>query len=256
MKKVLFIIFFIDLIFYFAFGMVVEYLGHSCVLLQIASNKILIDPYSFEMNYPYLKKLDIKENNLVLSTHEHFDHFNKDIQKLCLKFNIPYLVGTKDKGKKWNYIDYKLPALQVNSLGVYHDNVKGKERGLNSILIIEGKEENKILKVIHLGDLGHLLNDEEISKIKGCDILFIPVGGFFTISALQSIEIIKKVSPKIIFPIHYKTKYTQDFPIDEINVFLNLAQKDLKEYKIVKKSDRILDIKKIESKSIVYFELN
>ncbi|MFN4219971.1 MAG: MBL fold metallo-hydrolase, partial [bacterium] len=190
-----------------------------------------------------------------ISTHDHFDHFNKDIYDFCLKNKIVYLVGTKNEGKDWNYINYESGGLKVYSLGVYHDKKQGKERGLNSIVIIEANFSGKKYKIVHLGDLGHMLNDSQLNKIVNSDVLFIPVGGFFTISSKESVQLIKKARPKIVFPVHYKTVYTQDFPIDDIKVFLDLAKKELRDYEIVKKTDKLI-IDEIKGSYIVNFELN
>ena len=41
------------------------------------------------------------------------------------------------------------------------------------------------VRIAHLGDLGHVLNDEQLAAIGAVDVLLIPVGGTFTIDALD-----------------------------------------------------------------------
>jgi L-ascorbate metabolism protein UlaG (beta-lactamase superfamily) len=60
------------------------------------------------------------------------------------------------------------------------------------------------MKFCHLGDLGHELDEATVQKIGPVDILFIPVGGNFTIDDKKAWNIIKKIKPKIIIPMHYK----------------------------------------------------
>ena len=56
----------------------------------------------------------------------------------------------------------------------------------------------------HLGDLGHILDDDLINRIGEVDILFIPVGGVTTINADQAKRIISVIKPRIVVPMHYR----------------------------------------------------
>ena len=60
------------------------------------------------------------------------------------------------------------------------------------------------MKFCHLGDLGHELDDSTVQKIGSVDILFIPVCGNFTIDDKKAWNVIKRIKPKIIIPMHYK----------------------------------------------------
>ncbi len=75
------------------------------------------------------------------------------------------------------------------------------------------------MNLCHLGDLGHLLDQSQIDAIGPVDVLFIPVGGFFTIDAGQATAVAQSIKPKLIFPMHYKTPKT-DYPIAGVNEFL------------------------------------
>ncbi|HSB06306.1 MAG TPA: MBL fold metallo-hydrolase [Thermodesulfobacteriota bacterium] len=54
----------------------------------------------------------------------------------------------------------------------FHDPSKGSERGENTVFTfnVDG------LQICHLGDLGHVLNQNELAEIGTMDILFVPVG--------------------------------------------------------------------------------
>ena len=60
-------------------------------------------------------------------------------------------------------------------------------------------------KVAHFGDLGHILNDEQISRIGDVDVALLPVGGFYTIDAPTAKEVAQQVKAKVIIPMHYRT---------------------------------------------------
>ena len=56
----------------------------------------------------------------------------------------------------------------------------------------------------HLGDLGHELDAKTAQQIGKIDILFIPVGGNYTIDADQAWRVIEMLKPKIAIPMHYR----------------------------------------------------
>ena len=73
-------------------------------------------------------------------------------------------------------------------------------------------------KLVHLGDLGHFPNDEQLAAISDADYLLIPVGGYYTIDARVAAEICKAAHPKQIIPMHYRTEtygYPELVTIDE-----------------------------------------
>lgn len=73
-----------------------------------------------------------------------------------------------------------------------------------------------------MGDLGQYeLSDEQIEAIGDVDILFVPVGGIYTIDGFQAAKVVKEIEPKIIVPMHYK--------VPGLNIDLEGPQKFLKE---------------------------
>ena len=91
-----------------------------------------------------------------------------------------------------------------------------KEGGVATITITDKDG----VKVIHMGDIGCELTEEQYAALQGADALMIPVGGFFTIDGKQAAEIAKQLGAKIILPMHYKTEYNSDWPITGPEDFL------------------------------------
>ncbi|MFQ5827461.1 MAG: MBL fold metallo-hydrolase, partial [Dehalococcoidia bacterium] len=97
----------------------------------------------------------------------------------------------------------------------YHDGSGGRERGTNIIFrfTVDG------LRICHLGDLGHPLSDQQLDDLGEIDLLFIPVGGFFTIDGAVATQICNDLRPRVVVPMHYKTPKC-DFPIVGVDKFL------------------------------------
>jgi L-ascorbate metabolism protein UlaG (beta-lactamase superfamily) len=61
------------------------------------------------------------------------------------------------------------------------------------------------MTLCHLGDLGHLPASELIEDMGDIDVLFLPVGGASTIGGSTAAEIVRRLTPKVVIPMHYKT---------------------------------------------------
>ena len=159
--------------------------GHSC--FEITNDLTLItDPHdgkSIGIPAPNV------QGDIILVSHDHFDHSSGI--KLVEKEGSKVVTD----GRKRN-----ISNIEISGVESFHDENSGSKRGENVIykFIMDG------IKFCHLGDLGHELDDSSVNKIGSVDILFIPVGGNFTIDDKKAWKIIKKIKPKIIIPMHYK----------------------------------------------------
>jgi L-ascorbate metabolism protein UlaG (beta-lactamase superfamily) len=172
------------------------WLGQSAFVLETAAGtRIVMDPLAKGLGYEL--PAGLKADAITIS-HEHADHNN-----VGLVVNKPRVLRglTADK-KGWAKIDEKVKDVAIRSVGVYHDEKKGAERGLNTVFVFEVGG----LRVAHLGDLGHVLTDEQLSSIGSVDVVLIPVGGTFTIDAYQATRVMDQLHPRlVVIPMHYKT---------------------------------------------------
>lgn len=81
----------------------------------------------------------------------------------------------------------------------HDDHHLGSHRGKNTIHILT--YEN--MKVVHMGDIGCMIDD--LSKIKNCDVLMIPIGGYYTIDTKEALEYNNQIQPRIVIPMHYRS---------------------------------------------------
>lgn len=181
--------------------MKLKWLGHSCFLITSETGlRIITDPYpqGSGLNYsPINEAADI-----VTVSHDHFDHNN--ISAVSGKPEV--ITGNGVKNVK---------GIQFKGIATHHDESQGKERGTNTILCfsVDG------IKLCHLGDLGHRLSKEQIAEIGALDILFIPIGGVFTIDAKMASTVSDDLKPKVVIPMHCKT-HKCDWPLNTIEDFL------------------------------------
>ena len=71
--------------------------------------------------------------------------------------------------------------------------------------------------------IGLSLNLRFLKRIGKIDMLFVPVGGVFTIDAREAYELSRKIDTKIIVPMHYKIEGLS-LPIDRLEKFIEIAK--------------------------------
>jgi L-ascorbate metabolism protein UlaG (beta-lactamase superfamily) len=183
--------------------MKVKYLAHASFLFETGEGiKIITDPYKSEGLGGKIKYNPIKERtDIILISHEHTDHnYTEDIQGSP---TIIKRVGVST-----------INRIIFNGVLSYHDNVSGSQRGENTIFVFKADE----MTFCHTGDLGHLITPELKNNIGKIDVLFIPIGGAYTITSEEAQKVVDILEPMIVVPMHYKTSGTT-LPLSNLEEF-------------------------------------
>ncbi len=185
----------------FSFIMKVFWLGHSCFLLRIEPGpSVLLDPFhGEEVGFP----LPPVRTDIVTISHDHEDHNNA-----AGALGHPLIV----RGPGW----HSVMGLEILGIPSSHDGEEGCLRGPNTIfcMALEG------IRVCHLGDLGHVLSRSDVQAIGPVDLLFLPVGGIYTLDAAGAGVVREQLLPALTVPMHYKTE-DLSFELDSVDGFLN-----------------------------------
>lgn len=166
--------------------MEIKYLGHSAFLLKTKDARVVTDPFD-------PKKVGLKfprtEADIVTVSHSHYDHnATPEVTGDITVFDWPGQFEKKGV-RMWGY-------------RTFHDKKQGSERGEN----IMYKFEADGVSVLHCGDLGVVPDDAFLDEVGEVDVLLVPVGGTYTIDATEAIELIKKIEPGIVVPMHYNVE--------------------------------------------------
>ncbi|HEC89782.1 MAG TPA: Zn-dependent hydrolase, partial [Thermoplasmatales archaeon] len=147
--------------------------GHAC--FEITDEvTIVTDPHdgkSIGIHPPTV------QGDIILVSHDHFDHNS---------------VKTVEKEKSIVITDIKphtISGVKIRGVEAFHDEAKGSKRGTINIYVFTVDD----ITFCHLGDLGHVLDEETVKKIGEVDILFIPVGGTYTIDAKEAWDVVKLI---------------------------------------------------------------
>lgn len=144
---------------------------------------MVTDPYSSSMIGIKFPKT---EADIVTISHHHEDH--NDSSQIVGDPLIIDMPGEFEKN-----------GVRISGFLSYHDKQKGAERGENVLYKIEADG----ISVLHCGDLGVVPDDAFIEGIGDVDVLLVPTGGFYTIDSGEAVELVRKIEPSIVIPMHY-----------------------------------------------------
>lgn len=178
----------------------IEVLCHSCIKFN-KGEVIYFDPFKIEKNY--------NDADAIFITHDHYDHYSEeDIDKVVKKGTI--IVAPEDlltkllkKGfERDNMVlvtpnqKYTVKGIEFQTIPAYNVNKQFHPKAnewVGYVLKIEG------VTYYIAGDTDIT---EENKKVK-CDVVFVPVGGTFTMDYKEAAELINEIKPKIAVPTHY-----------------------------------------------------
>ncbi len=90
--------------------------------------------------------------------------------------------------------EYEVHQVLVTGVRTFRDERQGEERGQNTCFVFELDG----LHVIHLGDLGHGLTEDELGEIGTVDVVCVPIGG--SLPATRAAEVVTQLDAKLIVP--------------------------------------------------------
>jgi L-ascorbate metabolism protein UlaG (beta-lactamase superfamily) len=196
--------------------MEITYIGHACFKIKGKATSLVVDPYDPEKLGMKLPKL---EAEIVLVTHDHYDHnFIPGVKNYRLTIDSPGEYETND--------------VTIQGISVFHDSKEGAERGKNTMYLIEIDG----FTVLHTGDLGHKLSKDTLEKIPSVDVLMLPVGGTYTIDDEVATDVISDIEPGIVVPMHYSdpaNKLASELaPLEKFLDEMGVKEKAIKEEKL------------------------
>ena len=113
------------------------------------------------------------------------------------------------------YRGMDIGSAKITATPSFHDDQRGAKRGKNLLFAVEADG----VKVVHLGDLGHLPDAAQLKAISGADVMLIPVGGTYTITSEQAVEVVGMARPRLAVAMHFANQYCH-FPVTGPEAFL------------------------------------
>ena len=181
--------------------MKIKWNGHACFTITASDGTTIVtDPYepgAYDGAVGYGPVDD--RADVALISHDHADH------------NYPQgLVGQPQvlTGRG------AAKGIEFAAVETAHDEKGGAERGRNTLFAFEVDG----VRVGFMGDLGHLLSEEQLAALGRIDVLLAPTGGVFTVGPKEAKQLVEQIKPRLVIPMHYKTPKC-GFPLAEVDAF-------------------------------------
>jgi L-ascorbate metabolism protein UlaG (beta-lactamase superfamily) len=217
----------------------VKWLGHAACQITTEQGKIiLIDPWITGNPSCPIKKEDITRADIILVTHDHFDHIGSDIPDIVKATGAtvvvqPELAGTlQEAGVSGDNIingmgmniggQVEVAGIKITMTQAFHSAGAGDPAGF-IIILEDGKT------IYHAGDTGIFKSMELFGELYDIDLALLPIGSVFVMDPLQAAHSLKLLKPGRVVPIHYGT-----FPIlvQDTEEFTELAKQKNPEVKV------------------------
>lgn len=168
----------------------------------IKINNIYIDPYRI--------KEDTHDAEMVFITHSHYDHLSlEDLKKIINDDTI--VIAPEDCGDKLSelFSDDKIFIVEPNKkyklFDVRFETVPMYNTGKEFHLL----DNAWVGYVLYIDDVSYyIVGDSDMTEEvinTSCDVLFIPIGGTYTMNVEEAVFATKLIEPKIVIPTHYAT---------------------------------------------------
>lgn len=159
--------------------------GHACFEIRGRDVTVLMDPVSESSGYD----IGNPSADIVTVSHGHSGHAALDrVQEGYRLINGPG--------------EYEIKEVFINGIQTYHDAERGAKLGRNTVYVVELED----LAICHLGDIGHVLTDQQTELVSSVDVLLVPAGGGPTITTAQAAELIAQIAPEVVIPMQFRTE--------------------------------------------------
>ncbi|MBD3263158.1 MBL fold metallo-hydrolase [Candidatus Woesearchaeota archaeon] len=212
-------------------GLEIKRLGHDTFKIKSEEITVYTDPFKLE------GRTDLEKADLILVSHEHFDHCDSDSIKVLSKESTE-LVGSKGAIEKLGKGKALLPGQETEVKGIKIKAVKAyninKFRSpgvpfhppesdmLGFVFILDS------IKLYHAGDTDNIPEMKELAD-ESIDIAMLPISGTYVMNEEEAVEAIKVIKPKIVVPMHYGTLKGLDINPEKFKEMV----RDLAEVRIV-----------------------
>lgn len=114
--------------------------------------------------------------------------------------------------------EYEVRGIPIYGTPATHEKGESKDYHRNTIYQFTIDD----VRVVHLGGLDKPLTDEQLAQVGEVDVLMIPVGGGDVLSASVAADLVTRMEPRVVIPMHYKMK-DLDLSAEDVASFVKEA---------------------------------
>lgn len=200
----------------------IQWLGHSCLLLESDGRKILIDPF-LTGNPKAAAKADEVGADLILISHGHGDHVGDAVSiaqrtgaVVATNYEISVWLQQAARGLDAQHVHGLQHggsflfdnAVRVKLTLAFHGSVlpDGSNGGNPCGFVVTFTDGTKVYDAADTA----LFGDMSLIGDEGLDLAFLPIGDYYTMGPDDAVRAVKLLKPRFVIPIHFGT-----FPVIE-----------------------------------------
>ena len=167
----------------------------SAFRIQSGDTVVYVDPHRLP---------DGPQADLILITHEHFDHMDPAAINALDQPDTVIIAGERVVQELTGRVSGKLVAIQEGA-STTHQGVTVKAvpgynshhpRGFNLGYVFQLGDRT----VYHAGDTGRV---PEMADLGAIDVALLPIGGTYTMNEEEAAEAVRMIRPAVVIPMHY-----------------------------------------------------
>ncbi|MDH3662031.1 MAG: MBL fold metallo-hydrolase [Alphaproteobacteria bacterium] len=168
-----------------------SYLGHSSFLIESAGGAAVVTDYNGVHRAPFAP-------DIVTMNNAHSTHFSDVIEP-----GVAHALRGWGEGGTIAEHDVTFKDIHIRNVPTNVREFGGTRYNSNSIFIFELAD----LCIAHLGHLHHTLSEQHLRELGLIDVLLVPIDGVYTMAQELMVEVIQQISPSIVIPMHYFSRF-------------------------------------------------
>lgn len=168
----------------------ITWYGHAAFLFETEGRRIIIDPFRSPDSGGY-EPID-EPADLVVVSHEN-DRYHSHLGQIRPPFQVLKALDIPQDGET-------ACGIHFETVHVFETPERKPE---DEVTIVHFRAEG--LHVVFLGDLGHPLDEADLTPLRGAEVVLAATGGPPTLEIAELPPLLDAIGPALVLPMHYKT---------------------------------------------------
>ena len=165
----------------------IDFVGHSTFIIESPQGVRVATDYNDYVRPPLLP-------TIVTMNNSHDSHFSYAVED-----GIAHVLRGWDPAGGLARHNISVKDLRVRNVPTNLAEFAGRWRNGNSMFVIESQG----LCIVHISHLHHVLSEDQLRDLGRIDIAFAPIDGMWTMSHQELFEVLGRIEPMLVIPMHY-----------------------------------------------------
>lgn len=156
---------------------------------------------------PYKIDKEVHDADIIFITHSHYDHFDLDSIKNIVKDSTIFVLPKSMESESSHLFNYQIIFVEPNEEYRVSFLSFSTVPSYNINKEFHPKENGWVGYIIIINDIKYYIAGDTDDLEENCDIdvdvMFVPIGGTYTMDFIEASHFVNQVKPKVVIPTHY-----------------------------------------------------